>query len=281
MVWLPPSSGASDVGGQSGDPGEVPWMGRRRASMATNSLLAKAQLGKPRPTTFVSPDPGHVFGIKMPPDAEGAKQVTLMWKQHQPNPHAKPGPDFKAMNRLAADNGLTGTRGVRAFREAHAVAVKCGAAALASKAPPLPSKKDPRFAYGKPKGYRSAEDRRNCGPSDPPALALVQGAYAHEWVDMNAARADELDARHGYIKPATTKAAQGHARGAAATAAAVAAARGAPEGGWKMGRFLRTAPRVTAYMGGGATAAAAAAGGDEGERWEGAHSAGCGEGGDC
>ncbi|KAI8471426.1 MAG: hypothetical protein J3K34DRAFT_417093 [Monoraphidium minutum] len=123
-------------------------------TMATNSLLAKAQLGKPRPTTFVSPDPGHVFGIKMPPDAEGAKQVTLMWKQHQPNPHAKPGPDFKAMNRLAADNGLTGTRGVRAFREAHAVAVKCGAAVLASKAPPLPREKDPRSANGKPKGYR-------------------------------------------------------------------------------------------------------------------------------
>ena len=28
--------------------------------------------------------------------------VTFKWVQHQPNPDDKPGPDFKAMNRLAA-----------------------------------------------------------------------------------------------------------------------------------------------------------------------------------
>lgn len=27
----------------------------------------------------------------------------MKWKEHTPNPHTKPGPDFKAMNRLAVD----------------------------------------------------------------------------------------------------------------------------------------------------------------------------------
>jgi len=58
---------------------------------------------QPRKTTFANPSPDHVFGISMPPDAEGAKAVTLQWREHQPNPHAKPGPDFTAMNRLAVD----------------------------------------------------------------------------------------------------------------------------------------------------------------------------------
>jgi hypothetical protein len=28
--------------------------------------------------------------------------VTMLWKAHQPNPDTKPGPDFKAMNKLSA-----------------------------------------------------------------------------------------------------------------------------------------------------------------------------------
>jgi hypothetical protein len=55
-------------------PGEVPWMGRHRASMDVNPLIAKAELGRPRKTTFSSPEPGHAFGLKLPSDAEGARQ---------------------------------------------------------------------------------------------------------------------------------------------------------------------------------------------------------------
>ena len=28
--------------------------------------------------------------------------MTMMWREHQPNPHARPGPDYRAMNMLAA-----------------------------------------------------------------------------------------------------------------------------------------------------------------------------------
>jgi hypothetical protein len=44
--------------------------------MATNTLIARSELGKPRKTTFTSEhvEPGHVFGLKAPKQAEGAKQ---------------------------------------------------------------------------------------------------------------------------------------------------------------------------------------------------------------
>ncbi|KIZ00929.1 flagellar associated protein [Monoraphidium neglectum] len=196
MVWMPPSGGGRQGGaadaGRASDASDVPFMGLKRASMATNTLIARSELGKPRKTTFTSEhvEPGHVFGLKVPKQAEGAKQVTMQWAEHKPNPHAQPGPDFRAMNKLAADNGLTGTRGLREFRKGHAVSVKRGAAALGAHKPqpPLPGGKD--AAYGHSRTWRSAEDCRRCGPSDPPMRDLVQGAYTHTWVDMNAARAE-------------------------------------------------------------------------------------------
>ena len=56
------------------EPGEAPWMGRWRPSMATNALIAKAPLGKPRPVMFMHPAPDHVFGVQQPADKEGVKQ---------------------------------------------------------------------------------------------------------------------------------------------------------------------------------------------------------------
>ncbi|GBF97323.1 hypothetical protein Rsub_10014 [Raphidocelis subcapitata] len=200
--------------------------------METNCLIAAAhaELGKPRKITFANPG-DRVFGLKLPPDAEGAKEVTMTWKEHTPNPHAKPPPDFRAMNKIAVDSGLTRAAGLREFRATHSVAVK------------------------------SAEEVRISGPSDPPMRDLVGGKYAHAWVDMNAARADELDARAGYIKPAPTRATQGHCLGALrATAARV-------ESDWKMPKFTRKATsRVAAFMGRtqGAAAAAAADGEEQG-----------------
>lgn len=73
----------------------------------------------------------------------------------------------------------------------------------------------------------------------------------------------ELDVRHGYIKPAATKATQGHRLGAQRAAASKAAAAAAG-GGWKMAKFLGTPPRVTAYMGGRGAVAPAAAIAEEG-----------------
>lgn len=42
--------------------------------------------------------------------------VISSWQEHVPNPHAKPGPDFRAMNKAAADSGLTCSQQLRSFR---------------------------------------------------------------------------------------------------------------------------------------------------------------------
>ena len=60
--------------------------------------------------------------------------------------------------------------------------------------------------------------------------------------------------RHGYIKPSATLASQAHRLRSERAARAKAAAGAA--GGWKMAKFLSTAPRVTAYMGKGPAPAA-------------------------
>lgn len=54
--------------------------------------------------------------------------VISSWKAHEPNPHAKPGPDFKAMNKLAADSGLVSSGAFRTFRYARMTC--CGAGIL-------------------------------------------------------------------------------------------------------------------------------------------------------
>jgi hypothetical protein len=67
-------------------------------------------------TTFNSSPPDRAYGAVQPPDAEGARAVISTWKPHVPNPHAKPGPDFLAMNRAAADTGLVSSSQFKAFR---------------------------------------------------------------------------------------------------------------------------------------------------------------------
>ena len=56
------------------------------------------------------------------PDPEGAREVTMIWKSHQPSPGSearpdgKPNLDFKKMNKLAAQRCVRGN-GIRNGRE--------------------------------------------------------------------------------------------------------------------------------------------------------------------
>jgi hypothetical protein len=52
----------------------------------------------------------------MPFAMRHASAVISKWQEHVPNPHAKPGPDFRAMNKAAADSGLVSSTQVRNFR---------------------------------------------------------------------------------------------------------------------------------------------------------------------
>eukprot|EP00878_Enallax_costatus_P039696 GHUV01045578.1.p2 GENE.GHUV01045578.1~~GHUV01045578.1.p2 ORF type:complete len:153 (+),score=32.17 GHUV01045578.1:281-739(+) len=147
MAWQP-------VGGSARHPDDELRCGTQRPSMKQNVLINKTELGKVKRTTFNNSSPDTVYGASMPPDEEGARAVISTWQEHVPNPHAKPGPDFKAMNRAAADSGLTSTQQIRSFRSDHPAYLKTGAESVAQKPGKLPSDKDPNFTYGKPAAYR-------------------------------------------------------------------------------------------------------------------------------
>lgn len=135
--------------------------------------------------------------------------------------------------------------------------------------PPLPSDAEPGHMYGMPPGHRAAEVVRWKGNFEPPVKHLVQGAYVHDFIKTNAKRgmastgwrdynsddkfaqrppvATEHLARFG--RPAkTTRATMGHTLGAQNKLHPPPP--GPKHDNWKMSKFVKTQPRVTAYMGG-------------------------------
>jgi Domain of unknown function (DUF4483) len=65
--------------------------GVQRQSMRTNVLLHRAGLSEVNKLTFTNPPPDKVFGVPKHADPEGARDVTMVWKCHEPNPNDVPG----------------------------------------------------------------------------------------------------------------------------------------------------------------------------------------------
>jgi len=216
--------------------------GVTRGSMSTNILLNKTEIGKVRKTVFNDLPPNHVYGYEPPKDPENAKQVTMTWKDHQPNPSDVPGPDFKAMNRLATMHGLTGAPEQRSFRRENPVLMKEG---VPPPAPLLPSDVNPRHTYGKPPGHRNAEDHRYMGPSEPKLKDCIQARFQYDWVKANSGRTQALNeaGRKKLIlpPPLPTKASEGHAFGATRFESEV---EEAALDLWKMTKFTRVESKV-------------------------------------
>lgn len=122
-------------------------------------------------TSFVNLPPNHVYGYEPPKDPENAKQVVNNWKPHVANPHSKPGPDFKAMNKLATMNGLTGAPQQRSFRDTHMILMKEGRPLTP---PPLPSDKNPKHVYGQPTSHRTMDECRHLGSFEPKLKNVIQ-----------------------------------------------------------------------------------------------------------
>ena len=80
-------------------------------------LLACARLRKSlvcMPETPVFPETRRrCLSSPTPPPARTA--ATMQWRDHQPKAHAQPGPDFKAMNKKAADRCEPGTGRLELF----------------------------------------------------------------------------------------------------------------------------------------------------------------------
>uniref|UniRef100_A0A7S3QQ17 Uncharacterized protein n=1 Tax=Dunaliella tertiolecta TaxID=3047 RepID=A0A7S3QQ17_DUNTE len=257
MVWQPSGSVSN------GDEGGL-RCGVVRPSMQQNPLLAKAELGKVKPTMFNKPPPDHVFGYTLPGDPEHAREVTMIWKEHSKSPtrmtrpDGKPNLDFTKMNIMAAKSGLTTAKEQPSFRSANQTMVR---KFDHTKAPhsPLPSDKSSKHSYGKPSTYRSADVVRNCGPEEPPIKHLVQGAYQEDWVKLNMQR-EGMAAAAGqgtYIPPVPTRAAIGHTIGAQQY---LRPHHTGEE--WKMSKFKKVAPKVPYWM--GKTGGAAGPGGGTG-----------------
>jgi len=190
-------------------------MGTYRPSMRTNVLLTKSELGKVKPSTFPDKNEDRVFGAPNLRDAEGARDVTMVWKQHKPNPDDKPGPDFKKMNKKAAIRGLTSAPEQHLHRTTNYAYLKKGQAVIQA-APKLPSDVDVEHTYGLPSTYVPLEVYRVAG--DPANVKnLIQNSYANDWIEMNKGRGADGTVRASgtnYKGVQTTRACEGHAFGA-------------------------------------------------------------------
>ena len=138
------------------------------------------------------------------------------WSYTQPNPDNKPGPDFIAMNKLAADESVITSKDQIEHRRRNYKTLKTGrddartrrvAKNYRSMQP------DPTHTYGRSSSMRPYEETRLTGVATR-IDAIVQGDFMNEWVRMNEKRASDFTAAHARIIPRATKATNGHAMAA-------------------------------------------------------------------
>lgn len=207
--------------------------------------------------THKLPEKNFAYGINKPRQAEGAREVSMMWVAHKGNPDAKPGPDFMAMNKLAAGTCKKASE-VRAFREDNDVRLKKINPASQAKDKHrvrLPSDGNPNYTFGRASANRTIEEERMFGDA-PNIKHIVQGTFMNDWMTFNNERKETFIAEHAKIEPKATKATQGHADGAAKAKAQ----RGAAAAPFKMKKFATVKSKL-AQQGtfGPATIAAAGA----------------------
>eukprot|EP00238_Polyblepharides_amylifera_P014912 CAMPEP_0196579448 /NCGR_PEP_ID=MMETSP1081-20130531/22006_1 /TAXON_ID=36882 /ORGANISM="Pyramimonas amylifera, Strain CCMP720" /LENGTH=248 /DNA_ID=CAMNT_0041899051 /DNA_START=6 /DNA_END=752 /DNA_ORIENTATION=- len=222
-------------------PGEPPRQGTQRNSMGVNTLLLKAELGKVKTITTTLPTEEFAYGLSRPRDAEGAREVTLKWVEHQPNPDAKPGPDFKAMNFLASVNDITTANEQRDFRAAHPKTLKQGSTQSKLKQHlPLPSDNNSDFTYGRQSAARPLEETRLTGPT-PHIKNVVQGSFQQDWVHKNMQRQEFITSHQTKMHPNATKASEGHATKAKAALDPV------EKEPWKIKKFSKVQAKTNSY----------------------------------
>mmetsp|Transcript_68159 Transcript_68159/g.142412 ORF Transcript_68159/g.142412 Transcript_68159/m.142412 type:complete len:229 (-) Transcript_68159:265-951(-) len=113
-----------------------------------NAVLVKDDVGKAKPTVYDLPPDGHAYGRCDPPDAEGAREITMHWASHVPR--KKSGPecqDFRKLNRMAAKSGVANANDLKNWRTMNDVKlIPKGPAGCMPKV--IPSDVIPSFAYG-------------------------------------------------------------------------------------------------------------------------------------
>lgn len=104
---------------------ETPLIGNFGRKPA-NTLLIKPELGKGKQSTYRLPGPAHTYGKALFREDEGTGEMIMTWMEHTPNPHARPGRDFKALNKHAVVAGATTAKQQLEFRKTHDARLKVG-----------------------------------------------------------------------------------------------------------------------------------------------------------
>jgi hypothetical protein len=200
----------------------------------TNSLLIKPELGSVKQTTYTLPGRQHTYGKALYREDEGTGEMIMSWMEHMPNPHAKPGRDFKALNKGAVVAGATTAKAQIAYRKSHDVRLRLGThedrrftladGFIHGKAtryvhPSLArarsiSPRIPRIARRDRSLTRAAQTRwpHTLDRPSTPMNDLISSAYRWSWVAEHMELGQGLPAPEKKpTRPATTKASRGHA----------------------------------------------------------------------
>lgn len=189
-----------------------------------NTLLTKTQLGTVKPTTYDLPsslDFQHQYGLPQVRDGSTAGDVVGNWAVHKGTQDQQPGRDFKALNKLAAMEGVKTAQETAGFRLTHDARLKLGSDKVKEKKP-----YDESTSFG-----------RSTGATEPFA-DLIAHQHRYDWASTQQP-ASELQGKSKPKKPASTKT----SRLMAQTALAKLADK-AEEKPWKMEAFKEVPAKV-------------------------------------
>ena len=208
----------------------TPLIGNARPSAKTNALLTKHELGTVKQTTYALPGPNHAYGKALFREDEGTGELIMNWTEHKPNPHAKPGRDFKALNKRAVVAGLTTAKATTIYRKTHDARLKIG------------THESRRFTLAD--DIVHGKSTRPSTPMD----ELISSAYRWSWVasHLEQDQAKGASAKRLSSGPAPTRASQGHA---AAHRLSAIAAESPSKPPFVMKRFKDIPSKVSQYMG--------------------------------
>ena len=82
-----------------------------------NPLLARDDVGKPKPSTHDLPGNTHVFGVKNKTETHGAGRLTSDWHISDKSSPKKMPQDYQRLNRMGVQNKVVQAHQVKPFRE--------------------------------------------------------------------------------------------------------------------------------------------------------------------
>lgn len=203
-------------------------------AQSKNIILVKDEVGRAKKSVYDLPHEAHAYGRSEIPDLEGAREVTMNWAPHVPNPRSEPAcQDFRKLNKMAAKSAVSNAKQLAEFRRGTDVRmVNPGPVGCLPKV--IPSDVIPSFAYG-----------RKSRPSTP-IYSVVGGHYAVESEQEANAIYSQYEAENstgGKQRIKLTKAASSRISNARSRRANPETEEKAVP--WTMSKFKKIGPRMT------------------------------------